>query len=111
MTDPVLPSPRPVSFPAVAAIFVLFSLFGVLTLCVYLPGRPPAPQNETPEHLPKDMVWRATPAARKAFLAELRTKQAEQGLSYGWVDRKAGVVQLPVERAMELTASELGVGK
>ena len=25
----------------------------------------------------------------------------------GWVDQKAGVVQLPIERAMELTARDL----
>ena len=32
---------------------------------------------------------------------EARKKALE---SYGWVDRKAGVVHIPIERAMELTA-------
>jgi hypothetical protein len=31
------------------------------------------------------------------------TEQQERGLnSYGWIDRKAGVVQIPIDRAMDL---------
>ncbi len=35
--------------------------------------------------------------------------QAEQGVSqrYGWVDRKAGVVRIPVEEAMDMLAGKL----
>ena len=29
-----------------------------------------------------------------------------QGASYGWVDRPAGIVQLPLARAMELTVQQ-----
>jgi hypothetical protein len=111
MTDPNAPAPRPVSLLAVVAIFVLLSLFGVIAERVYLPGRPAAPQNETPDNLPKDLAWKATPETRRAYLAELRKKQAEQGASYGWVDRKAGIVQLPIERAMELVVQENGGAK
>jgi hypothetical protein len=111
MTDPDAPSPRPVSLVAVIAVFVLLSVFGVLAERAYLPGRAAAPQNETPDNLPKDMAWRATPETRRAFLADLRKKQAEQAAAYGWVDRKAGVVQLPVARAMELIVQEHGGGK
>ncbi len=32
------------------------------------------------------------------YLADLRKKQAEQAAAYGWVDQKAGVVQLPIRR-------------
>jgi hypothetical protein len=73
---------------------------------VYLPGRSPAPQNETPENLPKDQAWRATPESRRQYLADLRKKQGEQAAAYGWVDQKAGVVQLPISRAMELIVLE-----
>ena len=31
--------------------------------------------------------------------------------SYGWLDQKAGVVRLPIERAMELVAAEHGGAK
>jgi len=33
-----------------------------------------------------------------------RAARKERLRSYGWVDRKAGVVRIPIERAMELTA-------
>lgn len=105
-TEPESPSPRPVSLVAVIAIFILLSLFGVLAEKAYLPGMAAAPQNETPDNLPKDMAWKATPETRKAYLADLRKKQSDQAANYGWVDQKAGVVQLPIERAMELIAQE-----
>jgi hypothetical protein len=108
MTDPTAPAPRPVSLVAVASIFLLLSLFGLLARRVYLRSPVPAPQNLAPDNLPKELAWRATPADRRAYLAELRKKQSEQAASYGWVDQKAGVVQLPVGRAMELIVKEHG---
>jgi hypothetical protein len=33
-----------------------------------------------------------------------RLKEEQQLNSYGWVDEKAGVVRIPIERAMEITA-------
>jgi hypothetical protein len=110
-TEPEAPAPRPVSLLAVTAVFVLLAAFGVLAERVYLPGVPAAPQNEVPDNLPKDMAWKATPESRRAYLADLRKKQAEQAGAYGWVDRKAGVVQLPLERAMELVVQENGGAK
>jgi hypothetical protein len=106
MTEPSAAAPRPVSTFAVAAIFILLSIFGVLAHEVYLGIRPAAPQNEQPDNLGKDLAWRATPEARRAYLADLRAKQAKQAASYGWVDQKAGIVQLPIERAMDLVVQE-----
>ena len=111
MSDETTPAPRPVSLAAVAAIFVLLSLFWVLAVRVYGPGRPAAPQDDAPENLSKDLAWRATPASRRAYLADLRGAQAKQAAAYGWVDQKAGLVQLPVERAMELIVLEHGGAK
>lgn len=37
-------------------------------------------------------------------LAELRAAEEAQLSSYGWVDRQAGVIRIPIERAIELTA-------
>jgi len=110
MSDQPDPAPRPVSLVAVAALFVLLSLFGLITLRVYTHHRPAAPQNEAPENLSKDLAWKATPESRKAALADLRAKQALQAVSYGWVDQKAGIVQLPISRAMELVV-EAHTGK
>jgi hypothetical protein len=36
-------------------------------------------------------------------LAALRAREEETLRSYGWVDRNAGVVRIPIDRAMELT--------
>jgi hypothetical protein len=98
-----------VSIVAVGAIFVLFSLFWFVSERAYLHHLPPAPQNQAPDNLTKDLDWKATPAQRKAVLVDLRKRQAEQAASYGWVDEKAGIVQLPIERAMELIVKENGV--
>jgi hypothetical protein len=37
-------------------------------------------------------------------LAPVRLKEEEELNSYGWVDQKAGVVHIPIERAMQLIA-------
>jgi hypothetical protein len=39
-------------------------------------------------------------------LARLRAEQQEQMNSYGWVDEKAGVVRVPIDRAMDLVVEE-----
>jgi hypothetical protein len=39
-------------------------------------------------------------------LEELRRHERERLTTYGWEDRKAGTVRIPVERAMELVAGE-----
>ncbi|MGA2693226.1 MAG: hypothetical protein ABSF76_12750 [Opitutaceae bacterium] len=106
MTEPKAPAPRPVSFLAVGAILVLLSLFGLLTVRVYTHHRPAAPQNEEPQNLSKDLAWKATPELRRNALDKLRASQAYQAENYGWVDEKAGVVRLPIERAMELVVLE-----
>jgi hypothetical protein len=36
-------------------------------------------------------------------LADLRAKEDEALTSYGWVDRNAGVVRIPIDQAMTLT--------
>jgi hypothetical protein len=106
MTDPETPAPRPVSLMAILAIFILLASFGLMVERVYMVGRGPAPQNDTPEHLSADMAWKATPETRRAYLADLRKKQGEQASKYAWVDQKAGVVQLPIARAMELVIKD-----
>jgi len=111
MTEPTAPSPRPVSTVAVAAVFILLSVFGLMARKVYLHSPTPAPQNETPDNLAKDQAWRATPASRRVYLADLRKAQAKQALSYAWVDQKTGVVQIPIDRAMDLFIQEQGSQK
>lgn len=106
MSDPHPRRPRPVSTVAILAIMACFALFLVPIRLLYLGHVPPAPQNEAPEQLSKDLAWKATPESRRAAMLELVARQEKQAASYAWVDRKAGVVQVPVERAMELVVQD-----
>ena len=106
MSDESVPSPRPVSTVAVAAIFAVLAVFGLLARHYYLPTLPTQPQYEAPDHLSKDQAWKATHESRRAYLLELRQKQSDQGATYLWIDKNAGLVQLPIDRAMDLVIQE-----
>jgi hypothetical protein len=99
------PAARPVSLFTTLFILALFASFYFLVRHYYAPASS-APQNAAVDNLPKELAWRATSEARRAALKELREKEAAQTAAYGWVDQKAGIVQLPIERAMELTAAQ-----
>lgn len=100
-------SAKPVSWFSVAVVFVGFGLFLLVVKYTYLSHPAPAPHTIAPEQLPADQAWKATPDTRKAALAELRAKEQKQVAAYAWIDQGKGVVQLPIERAMELTVQEL----
>ncbi len=53
--------------------------------------------------LPPEPRLQETPALD---LARFRAKEDETLSTYGWVDRQAGVVRIPIERAMEIVAKE-----
>lgn len=107
MSNHAATSPRPVSLFVTLFVLALSAAFFVVIWRFYQPVTV-APQNETAENLPKDLAWKATPESRKAALQELREKQAKQAASYAWIDQKAGTIQLPIERAMELTVQRYG---
>ena len=110
MSNPTSISPRPVSLVTIAFVLVLFAALSFVVSHYYTPTAT-TPQNQAAENLPKDFEWKATPASRRAALVALREKQAKQAGAYGWVDQKAGIVQLPIERAMELTVQQYGAKK
>jgi|UniRef100_UPI004049BD19 hypothetical protein len=87
------PSVRPASLVSVLAIMCCLALFLLLVYIAYLP-------NQTGPFTGDGI---RTPAERKERLAELRANEIKHAHSYAWVDQQAGVVQLPIERAMELT--------
>lgn len=78
---------------SILAIFVLLGAFALLVRYIYLPRDTGA--------FPDDGIH--TAAMRKKNLEELRAKHNHELETYAWVDQKAGVVQLPIERAMQLT--------
>ncbi len=110
MSDSPANSPRPVALITTLFIFALSAVALVIVSRYYQPAAA-APQNATAENLPKELAWKATPETRQKALAELRKKQTDQSQAYAWVDQKAGVVQLPIERAMQLTAQKYGSKK
>ncbi len=111
MSDPQDPVPRPVSLATIVALFACFAVFIYIAYAGYASHRPPAPQFLPAERLPADMAWEATPQGRAAYLADLRARQSEQASTYGWVDQKAGIVRLPIDRAMELTVQAYNTKK
>lgn len=78
-----------------------FALFLAVLYYVYLP-RASGPFTGDGIH---------TAEFRKKNLADLRAKQAKQAASYAWVDEKKGVVQLPIDVAMELTVQKYAAKK
>ena len=106
MSDMPATPARPVSLFTIVFLFAVFAAFLLVIRYFYHPTTTSA-FNGTPENLSKEMEWKANSASRRQTLKELQDAQANQVGKYGWVDQKAGVVQLPIERAMELTARDL----
>jgi hypothetical protein len=77
-------------------VLVCFAVFGWLALKIYAPHAYTVDKIEGVK----------TPADRKALLVEHRAKELAESTTYGWVDQKAGVVRLPIEQAIKLTAAE-----
>jgi hypothetical protein len=84
--------------PVFSTVLVLlcFALFGWLALRYYAPRSYAVDKVEGVR----------TPDDRAKLLAEHRTKEQAESAQYGWVDAKAGVVRLPLDRAIELTVQE-----
>jgi hypothetical protein len=84
-------------------IFFLASYVTISYLRVKEGDRPPLPVpheiGQSKIGLVEQQLFES--ATRGARDREARKKQLG---SYGWVDRKAGVVRIPIERAMELSA-------
>ena len=84
--------------PVFTTLLVLacFACFGWLALKIYVPHASVVDKIEGVR----------SPADRKLLLVEHRAKEQAAAQDYGWVDQKAGVVRLPIDRAIALTAAE-----
>lgn len=81
------------------AILAAFLLLGVLVYILY--------SRQSPD----TRAWGGnSPEQRIEWLRETRAHEAAQLEGYGWIDRDAGVVRLPIDRAMDLTVEELNQG-
>lgn len=92
---------KPASLVSVVAIMGCFALFLLLLWLAYLP-------KQTGPYVGDGV---RTPAERKTRLAELRANEQKHAHSYAWIDQSAGAVQLPIERAMELTVQHYSARK
>jgi hypothetical protein len=95
-------SPANFSFPhrtpVFTAVIVLlcFAAFGWLATRIYAPHAAMVDPVEGVK----------TPAMRKELLAKHRSDEHAGATGYGWVDQKAGIVRLPIDRAIELTVRD-----
>jgi hypothetical protein len=82
-----------VSFLGVAGAFLIF----VVILCIaYVPKRSYQPDQVRAKE-------------RFEILANVRSKAKKEAEAYAWVDQTAGVVRLPISRAMELLVDRKGI--
>ncbi len=100
MSNPTATS-KPAPLVAVVAIMGCFALFLLLVYLAYLP-------RQTGPYVGDGI---RTPEERLANLAELRANEQKQAQSYAWIDQSAGLLQLPIDRAMELTVEHYNPGK
>jgi TRAP-type C4-dicarboxylate transport system permease small subunit len=98
MSEPARTSYFPQRTPKFTTVVVLvcFALFAWLAWRIYVPHAAEVAAVEGVR----------TPDDRKKILADLRAKEQAAAHSYGWVDQSAGVVRLPLDRAIELTVQE-----
>ena len=80
-------------------LWVLFEVLSHRDVGLHLPPPPLADQPSGP--VPPQPRLQALP---RADLREMRTEEDAILHSYGWVDEQAGMVRIPIERAMELLA-------
>lgn len=62
------------------------------------------PKQATGEEIKHDFPEPRLEEDERLELQDLRGPEDDQLATYGWVDEKAGVVHIPIERAMELIA-------
>lgn len=102
---------------AVAGVLVAFVLWGLYHSMERYESSHQPPQNplvqpstaETRQVPPEEIQQFPQPRLETNERTELnnfRLKEEDTLDSYGWVDQKAGVVRIPVERAMQLIAQQ-----
>jgi len=85
----------PAPFSTWLGVVLLLLVFGAIAIAII----GPAPRGDTYEQ------QRAQDRAKK--LKDLRDEDAKALTTYAWIDKNKGTLRVPIERAMELTVSEL----
>jgi hypothetical protein len=86
---------------SIAAGIALFVIVAPLVLFAVYPGARGHPVFVGQPTLPPEPRLQVDPSRD---LAKLRADEDSLLATYGWIDRNAGVVRIPIDRAMALTA-------
>jgi hypothetical protein len=97
---------RSVYWATFLAIVGCFLIFVIVLYLAYVPQRRLATEVDLAK-IPPEEQWKFTPEGRQAHLDEMRSKEQAAATSYAWIDKDKGVVQLPLDRALQLTLVEL----
>ena len=105
---------RDIDFPKLIAIGIVLLIGTALSMVVaalvftYLAGKEagtqPPPSSLTAVTTPTQPPEPRLQVTPVADLKEYRAKQEEMLTTYGWVDRKAGFVRIPIDRAIDIVA-------
>ncbi|MEO6996137.1 MAG: hypothetical protein ABI273_21220 [Lacunisphaera sp.] len=90
------------SFPHRTPVFTAIIVLASFALFAWLANKIYRPHAFTVD----PVAGVKTPAERKALLDEHRVKEAADSTTYGWIDQKAGIVRIPIDRAMDLVVRE-----
>src|SRR4029434_6406135 len=89
----------PAPFSTWLGVVCLFVLFGIIVLAVIGPS-------------PRGTDYEETRAKKRIEqLKTLREENQKELTTYAWVDKNKGVARIPIDRAMELTVSDLAQKK
>jgi hypothetical protein len=92
------------------AVLGCFLIFVIVLFIAYVPQRRLAPEVDL-TRIPADEQWKFTAGGRQARFDEIRSKEQAAATLYSWIDRDKDIVQLPIDRAMQLTLRDLNAGK
>ena len=99
-TTPGVRTDDPSASPTAYVILIFVAVFVIVLIALQ------AYFGQALEREREVKVMERTPEA----MVQLRAELAEQISGYRWIDQEAGVVAIPIERAMEITAKELAQG-
>jgi hypothetical protein len=92
----------------ISALALVVALAGVLAAAQMLHH---SSASASPEARPSAAAGRPSPLEQGLLERvergiQLQTEQKKRLAAYGWVDRRAGIANIPIERAMELRVQE-----
>ncbi len=107
MSEPHYSFPQRTPVFTAGIVILCFAAFAWLGYKVYAPTRSDTIAPAATEFA-EDVRWRMTPQGRADRLAELHQRERTEAATYAWIDQPAGIVRLPIDRAIELTVKEHG---